>query len=174
MYYITTGTFTEAVPTVEYTPLEHKKTMFGVVERRERYGAKINKPAGRGEAFLNVPLGLFSSMVTMVAGGPGRDSLHSACVQEEKCKVNDQTGEPCDTKDYDDDSDDSDWLKKNKNIRAWCQSAIRWFNNRQRKSSCEIVLIWVKDYCFHWCNWGLELLLNNCPIMLQVFWELLR
>lgn len=85
MYCITTAMCTEAVPKVKFTPLEHeKKTLFGVVERRERYAAKINKPAGRGEAFSNVPLGLSSSMVTMVAGGPGRDSLHSACVQVEK------------------------------------------------------------------------------------------
>lgn len=31
-----------------------------------------------GQLFDYIPLGLSSSMVTMVAGGPGRDSLHSA------------------------------------------------------------------------------------------------
>lgn len=99
--------------------------MFGVVERRERYRAKINKPAGISEAFSNVPLGLFSSMVTMVAGGPGRDSLHSAGVQGEKRKVKGgQTREPCDTEEEDDDDDD-DWfygekLKKKNKKTTWC------------------------------------------------------
>lgn len=59
------------------------------MEGRERNGAKINKPAKKKvvKRFENVPLGLSSSMVTMVAGGPGRDSLHSKRVREEKPKV---------------------------------------------------------------------------------------
>ena len=49
----------------------------------ERSGATISE-GHRGEAVWYIPLGLSSSMVTMVAGGPGRDSLHSAYAQRKR------------------------------------------------------------------------------------------